>query len=65
MESNLPKGKLISTVEAAQRLGITLPTLRNFIKAGRLTGFATRTGGRITWVTTASLQELIGTFENK
>lgn len=59
MESNLPKGKLISTVEAAQRLGITLPTLRNFIKAGRLISFATRSNGRANWVTRKSYDQLL------
>lgn len=58
MTQNSMTAHLTSTVEAAKQLGITLPTLRNFIKAGRLTGFATHRGGRTTWVTTASLKRL-------
>ena len=58
MTQNSMTGHLTSTVEAAKQLGITLPTLRNFIKVGRLTGFATHNGGRTTWVTTASLKRL-------
>ena len=63
MKTNQGEGKLLATTTAAKRLGVSVATLRNFIKEGRLTGFSTHRDGRTTWVTTASLNRLLETLE--
>ena len=51
-------GKLISTTEALALLGVSSGTLRNLIRAGRLEPFSTNPGGRVRWITKASLDRL-------
>ena len=52
-------GKLVPTFEAMKALGVSPGTLRNLIRAGRLTGFSTRANGRANWITRASFERLV------
>ena len=64
MSQNQIEGKLISTTAAAKQLGISAATLRNFVKNGRLIGFATTHGGRVNWITSSSLRKFIDSLES-
>jgi len=57
-------GRLMPTTEAAKKLGVSMPTMRNLIKAGRLTAFSTREDGRANWITRVSYDRFIDLLEH-
>lgn len=59
MDMETGSGKLIPTTEAMKVLGVSAGTLKNLIRAGRLTGFSTRENGRSNWITRASYERLL------
>jgi excisionase family DNA binding protein len=51
-------GRLVSTGEAARRLGVNLRTLQRWVREGRITPDWTTPGGHMRWDVERLLQEI-------